>query len=105
MLQRTDFPLDYSLYFDAEVKDIESWYVARFLTFRNRAFRQPGAYFERFAHLDDATAEKTAKELWKNINLVNLIEHIAPSQSKADAIIFKQRNHKIQRISIDLNES
>jgi len=102
VLQRQDFPLDFAIYFDAPVDIIEQWYVERFLSFRDNAFQQPGAYFERYASLSDAQARATAQELWREINLINLQNHIQPSQSRADCVINKKENHLIQKISLKM---
>src|SRR5467141_1421852 len=42
---------DFSIYLDAEEEDIEHWYVDRFLTLRDTAFRDPRSYFRRYAEL------------------------------------------------------
>ena len=46
----SDF-FDFSIYIDADPKVIEEWYVARFMRLRSTAFRDPGAYFHRYASL------------------------------------------------------
>ena len=50
---------DFSIFVDADVKAIESWYVERFLTLRDTAFRDPKAYFHKYSALtdDEALAE------------------------------------------------
>ena len=47
---------DFSIYVDADPAHIEEWYVQRFLTFRDTAFRDPTNYFHRYASLSDQEA-------------------------------------------------
>ena len=46
----SDF-FDFSIYIDAEPEVIEDWYVTRFMRLRQTAFRDPAAYFHRYASL------------------------------------------------------
>ena len=46
----SDF-FDFSVYVDADPSDVRSWYVSRFLSLRETAFRDPRSYFSRFAEL------------------------------------------------------
>src|SRR5262249_31179174 len=62
----SDF-FDFSIYLDADEDDIEEWYVARFLTLRDTAFRDPRSYFRRYADLSTADAIGTAKRIWADI--------------------------------------
>lgn len=100
VLQDQRFPLDYRLYFDAKEPHIKSWYIQRFLTFRNQAFRQPGAYFERFAKLSDQEATDVAANLWETINLINLEQYILPGKNNADCIVHKNKFHKVDHIQL-----
>ena len=67
----SDF-FDFSIYIDADAKDIQDWYVARFLTLRETVFTDPKSYFHRYAALSDAEAREIALRLWREINSVNL---------------------------------
>ena len=51
---------DFSIYVDAEVADIEDWYVERFFALRESIFRNPDSYFTNFAGLTDEQADATA---------------------------------------------
>ena len=46
----SDF-FNFSIYMDAEPELIEDWYVTRFLRLRQTAFRDPAAYFHRYARI------------------------------------------------------
>ena len=51
----SDF-FDFSIYIDAPSEIIEQWYLERFLRLRETAFRDPAAYFHRYASLNDQQA-------------------------------------------------
>ena len=61
---------DFSIYVDADVKDIEEWYVRRFFTLRESVFRNPDSYFRHFATLDDDQADMTARHIWSSRSTV-----------------------------------
>ena len=89
---------DFSIYIDAEKDIIRRWYVERFMSLRNTAFKLPGAYFERYADLDDGEAEATAIDIWTRINQANLQENILPTRARADLILHKAADHAIDRV-------
>jgi type I pantothenate kinase len=91
---------DFSVYIDAPEALLEEWYVKRFLRLRQTAFRDPAAYFRRYALLGDAEARAKALEIWRAINLVNLNENILPTRARADLVLAKGAGHKIDRIDL-----
>jgi type I pantothenate kinase len=95
----SDF-FDFSIYIDADIKVIEKWYVTRFMRLRNTAFRDPAAYFHRYASLTDGESEARALEIWETINLKNLHENILPTRQRAGLILRKGANHRTE--SVDL---
>ncbi|MHA2788549.1 type I pantothenate kinase [Corynebacterium sp. S7] len=90
--------LDFSVYVDARTTDIEHWYIERFLKLRHTAFRQPGAHFADYAHLDEAKGAHTAREIWQSINLPNLMENILPTKVRASLVLHKGYDHLVQRV-------
>ena len=90
----SDF-IDFSIYVEAEEHDLEQWYVDRFLRLRDTAFRNPESYFHHYAGLSTEEAVGTAKEIWRDINLVNLRENIIPTRERADLILEKGTNHRV----------
>ncbi len=95
----SDF-FDFSIYLDAEENDVRRWYIDRFRSLRQTAFRDPRSYFRRFADLGDEEAEKVADDLWRRINLVNLTENILPTRPRADLILRKEASHAIIQVAL-----
>ncbi len=93
----SDF-FDFSIYIDADTSDLRNWYIERFLTLRDGAFRNPKSYFHRFATLSDKEARDTATRIWDTINLVNLRENILPTRPRADLVLRKGADHFIRSV-------
>src|SRR5438477_839407 len=91
---------DFSVYFDAEEEVLRRWYVDRFLTLRETAFRDPKSYFHRYSKLDDAQAIATATSIWERINLINLRENILPTRRRAHLILKKEESHLVQEVAL-----
>lgn len=95
----SDF-FDLSIYVDADERDIERWYIERFLMLRDTAFRNPASFFHRYADLTEEEAIETARNIWREINAVNLHENILPTRHRARMILEKGPDHKIERVLI-----
>jgi len=91
---------DFSIYVDADPSDIEEWYVSRFLTLRDTAFRDPAAYFHRYVSLSDDEAIAESRRIWKEINLVNLEANILPTRDRATLILHKNADHGVGGVSL-----
>ena len=97
----SDF-FDFSIYLDADDTLLHQWYVQRFMRLRETAFRDPQSYFHRYARISEEDARRTAEDLWTNINLVNLHDSIRPTRPRADLVLTKGPDHRIQ--SVDLRK-
>jgi type I pantothenate kinase len=95
----SDF-FDFSIYLDANETVLLNWYVDRFLTLRETAFRDPKSFFHRYASLSDADAVDTATSIWNRINLVNLHENILPTRQRADLILTKEESHAVEQVAL-----
>jgi type I pantothenate kinase len=95
----SDF-FDFSIYLDADEDVLLSWYVDRFLTLRETAFRDPKSFFHRYATLSDEDAIETAASIWRRINLVNLHENILPTRQRADLILTKAESHGVEQVAL-----
>ncbi len=95
----SDF-FDFSIYVDAAIDDIRDWYVERFFTLRETAFRDPRSYFHRYSDLSDDEARATANDIWTRINEKNLIENILPTRERADLIVIKGADHAVTEVKL-----
>ncbi|MBA2355271.1 MAG: type I pantothenate kinase [Luteitalea sp.] len=95
----SDF-FDFSIYVDADARDIEQWYIARFLRLRDTVFRDPQSYFHRYASLDETEARATAVRIWSDINDVNLRENISPTRMRAHLILSKGPKHLVEQVQL-----
>lgn len=91
---------DFSIYIDADEKDIEDWYVTRFMGLRDTAFRDPASFFHHYSKTSEEEAQKEANRLWETINLVNLHDNILPTRPRADLILKKGRNHLVEKVAL-----
>ncbi len=89
---------DFSIYLDADEEMLRTWYIERFLSLRQTAFRNPKSYFHRYASLSDEESRKVANQIWEQINLVNLRENVLPTRLRANLILRKERNHAIEHV-------
>ena len=91
---------DFSLYIDAEVNNIESWYLERFQTLLELAKKDENNYYHSFTKFSKDEALSLAQKTWRDINLVNLENYIEPTRSRAELILHKGDNHKIDFIHL-----
>ncbi len=95
----SDF-FDFSVYLHAAEGDLEKWFVSRFMRLRDTSFRDPASYFKKYATLDDAAAEMTARAIWRKINLPNLRDNILPTMPRASLVLTKGPNHFIEEVEL-----
>ena len=95
----SDF-FDFSIYIDAQISNIEQWYVQRFMKLRETAFLEQDAYFKKYTKLSIEESIEKAKFLWKNINLKNLNENIAPSKRRANLVFYKGNDHLVETVTL-----
>lgn len=90
--------LDRSIYLHAPEQVIEQWFVDRFVGLARPAEGEPSAFYEMFAGMADAELEAVARWTWTEINLPNLRQHIAPTRERADVVVHKAADHRIERV-------
>jgi type I pantothenate kinase len=95
----SDF-FDFSVYLHAAEKDLEKWFISRFMRLRDTAFRNPLSYFKKYADLDDPQAEAVAADIWTRINLRNLRENILPTMPRASLVLTKGPSHIIEEVEL-----
>jgi type I pantothenate kinase len=93
----SDF-FDFSIYLDAAERDLEQWYVERFLLLQRTAFREPKSYFHHYRDLPESEARAMARNIWQRINLANLRENIQPTRQRANLVLRKQANHLVGEV-------
>ncbi|MGB4777645.1 type I pantothenate kinase [Microbacterium sp.] len=91
---------DFSIYVDADDRDIAQWYVDRFLQLRQGAFTNPNSFFKVFAELSDAEAIDTAMGYWNDINLPNLRENVEPTKHRATLVLRKAADHAVETVRL-----
>jgi type I pantothenate kinase len=90
--------IDFSIYVDAEESHIRQWYLERFMLLKNTAFQNPRSFFHRFAQTSELEAKAFAIDVWERINLVNLVENVAPTRERAQVVLQKGLNHAVQEV-------
>ena len=91
---------DFSIYIDADVKNIKTWYLERFQTLLELARKDENNYYHRFTKFTKEEALSLAQKTWKEINLVNLENYIEPTRNRAELILHKGDSHKIDLIHL-----
>ncbi len=92
--------VDFSIYVDADEKQLEEWYISRFMKFRKGAFADPKSYFHNFTQLTEDAAEKMAQTIWREINRKNLLRNILPTRERASLILHKSKNHAVDNVRL-----
>jgi len=93
--------LDLGVYIDAPEADLARWYVARFHELCRQARDDPTSFYRIFETLDTEQVEAIALETWRNVNLVVLREHVAPTRALADVVVVKGHDHAVLELRED----
>ncbi|KRO00099.1 type I pantothenate kinase [Companilactobacillus kimchiensis] len=93
----SDF-FDFSIYIDAEMEDIEEWFLNRFEKLLDLARNDPNSYYYQFTQIPEKAAMDMAKNVWKTINYPNLHDYIKPTRNRANLILHKSEDHQIDKI-------
>lgn len=89
---------DFSIYIDADSAHIEHWYIERFLSILNMAKQDSNSYYAQYTTLPQVEAVAFARNVWKTVNLENLEKFIEPTRNRAELILHKAADHKIDEI-------
>lgn len=95
----SDF-FDFSVYVDAEEEDVARWFVERRLLLQRTAFRDPSSFFHHQRDLSEAEARHAAREIWDQINGVNLRENILPTRQRARLVLHKAADHSVDAVAL-----
>jgi len=72
-----------------------AWFVERFLALCEAAQHDERSFYRGFAAMSVDEQQGIAEWTWREINGVNLHEHIAPSRDRATIVVTKQRDHSV----------
>ena len=92
--------LDLSLYIDADEADMRLWFVDRFVALCEAATTDETSFYRGFAGMPPDQQRGVADWTWREINAVNLRDHIVPSRSRATWVVSKRRDHSIRASSV-----
>ncbi|MEJ6079106.1 type I pantothenate kinase [Vibrio sp. 1-Bac 57] len=95
----SDF-VDFSIFVDADTELLKTWYIQRFLKFREGAFTDPNAYFHSYSKMTEREAIAIAAKIWDEINGINLEENIRPTRDRANLILKKSINHQVSQVKL-----
>ena len=95
----SDF-FDFSIYVDAEERDVRQWFLDRFRRLRETAFRDPQSFFRKYATLSEEEALAFAGRVWDEINGRNLRENILPTRERAHLILEKGPSHNVRQVRL-----
>jgi type I pantothenate kinase len=95
----SDF-FDFSIYVDAAEEDLENWYVDRLLLLRETSLHDPRSYFNFLIEYSEDATREFAQHVWRQVNLVNLRENIAPTRGRANVVLEKGRDHAVDRVRL-----
>ncbi|MQS89724.1 type I pantothenate kinase [Companilactobacillus mishanensis] len=93
----SDF-FDFSIYIDAEVEDIEKWFLDRFDKLLEMAKDDENSYYHQFTQWSIDDANKMARDVWDEINYPNLKDYIEPTRTRANLILHKSTEHQIDKV-------
>ena len=91
-------PVDALIYIDAALDDLETWYLARFMALWDAGRADAASFYARFAAMTPEQAEAFGRQVWRGINLPNVVQHIAPLRDVADIVVAKASDHRIVAI-------
>ncbi|MEV6315897.1 type I pantothenate kinase [Streptomyces sp. NPDC051776] len=91
---------DFSVYVHARTEDIEQWYLGRFRKLRATAFQDPHSYFRKYRQVSEEEALDYARMIWRTVNRPNLEQNVAPTRGRANLVLRKGPDHKVQRLSL-----
>ena len=95
----SDF-VDFSIFVDADTELLKTWYIQRFLKFREGAFTDPKSYFHSYSKMSEKKAIAIASKIWDEINGINLEENIRPTRDRANLVLKKSTNHQVSSVQL-----
>jgi len=84
-----------SIYVDAAVEDMHAWYLRRL---EQMVADEPASLIAQIR--DPAQRLAIVEAAWRDINLVNLTRHIAPTAAHADVVVRKSADHSLVELEL-----
>ncbi len=95
----SDF-FDFSIFVDAKTEHLKQWYVDRVVKFSQTTFRDPGVYFHYLSKMSVDEVTRFARQVWEEINAVNLVQNILPCRERAQLILQKGLDHRVTQVKL-----
>ncbi|HSO96339.1 MAG TPA: type I pantothenate kinase [Acidimicrobiia bacterium] len=92
--------LDVGVYLDAAEEHLERWYGERFVALCAAAQDDPTSFYRAFAGLTPEAVHALAAQVWRDVNHVNLRDHIGPSRDAATCVIELDPAHQVRRVTV-----
>ena len=92
--------IKHAIYVDASEHDLEAWYVARLLLLRETSLNDPRSYFNFLTRSSEEDTRQFGSSVWREINLANLRENIAPTRERAHLVLEKGSDHRVDRVRL-----
>ena len=89
--------LDFSLYIDADESLMHRWFTARLLGLRSRPAGEVPSFFAPMAGFTDEEFAAMSDSVWEHVNLPNLVDHIEPTRARADLVLRKGEDHRVEQ--------
>ncbi len=93
-------PLDALVYVDADEAALEAWYTTRFMGLWEAGRADPTSFYAQFSSLNPDQARRFAGQVWRQINLPNVREHVLPLRDIAEVVIRKNPDHGIETVTV-----
>ena len=58
----------------------------------------PASFYAQFRHMDEVQAEQFGRMVWSQINLPNLRDHIVHARDRADILLRKDADHRLELV-------
>jgi type I pantothenate kinase len=92
--------VDWPMYVEAQLRDIEHWYLTRTMRNIQAAAQHPESWYYPYSQLDQSELTTIIMDVWQKTNLPNLNLHIQPSRQMARVILHKNAHHEITDITV-----
>ncbi len=79
---------------------MHAWFTARLLGLRSRPAGEIPSFFAPMAGFSDEEFVGMTDAVWEHVNLPNLVDHIAPTRSRADLVLEKGDDHRVRRVEL-----